>query len=296
MRYLSQDLQQLGPRGIITEPTLAVVMLFIFFEALDGGVNTWKIHLRGARRLIQECLALDSLPAGTSEMLRIFMNHVTLVDIIGRTLAFSSNNEPAALDDEISGFLAVLREGERYNFLGCPAALLEVIHAITRLKPRAVSDEAFMAQAQALLSKIDNFNADGYVAMRTDIDAADSPSLLQLVYAYMCAARIYALETLFPGVTTPETVAPYHAELRARISALETGSLFLKGAVWPVFVAGTGARTEEERRWTREQLGRLFGVLPQENIRSAGTVLEEMWAREAGWRWLEGAGKDWLFV
>jgi len=304
--YLSQDLQRLGTKGILTESTLAVVMLFIFFETLDGGLNTWKIHLRGACRLIHGCLALDSLPENTSAMLRIFMNHVALVDIIGRTLAFSTSTEPVVFDSEIPEFLAVLREGEAYNFLGCPAELLEVIHTITLLKPRVRSTpphEApdFLATARALLSGIDGFSADAYVAARSDIDRADSHALMHLVHAYRYAARVYAVETLFPSVTTPDSVATYHTELRRHIGALEDRSLFLKGAVWPVFVAGTGAHSSEERAWTREQLGRLWEVLPQGNIKSAGMVLEDMWERgdrggERGWRLLEQGGKDWLFV
>ncbi|KAI5841696.1 fungal-specific transcription factor domain-containing protein [Tricharina praecox] len=304
--HLSQDLQRLGTKGILTEPTLAVVMLFIFFETLDGGLNTWKIHLRGARRLIQECLALDSLPENTSAMLRIFMNHVTLVDIIGRTLAFSATSQPSVFDQDIPEFLAVLREGEAHNFLGCPAELLETIHAVTLLKPRArthpPSDACdFLSTARALLARIDSFSAATYVAARTDIDAADSPALSHLVHAYRCAARVYAVETLFPLVTTRDAIAPYHAELRRHIAALQDRSLFLKGAVWPVFVAGTGAHSTEERAWTRTQLGRLWEVLPQGNIKNAGIVLEDIWERgdaggERGWTLLEKGGRDWLFV
>jgi len=304
--YLSQDLQRLGTKGILTEPTLAVVMLFIFFETLDGGLDTWKTHLRGARHLIQECQALDSLPENTSAMLRIFMNHVTLVDIIGRTLAFSTSSQPVVFDSEIPEYLAALQEGEAYNFLGCPAELLEAIHKATLLKPRARSIPApegsdFLSSAGQLLSRIESFSAAAYVATRGDIDPAVFPSLLHLVQVYRAAALVYANETLFPFTTTPDSTATYHAELRHHISALEDGSIFLKGAVWPVFVAGTGAHSQPERDWTRQQLDRLWEVLPQGNIKSARKVLEEIWmcgdsGGESGWRLLEKGGKDWLFV
>jgi hypothetical protein len=308
--YLSRDLQRLGTKGILTEPTLAVVMLFIFFETLDSGLDTWKIHLRGARRLIQECLEMESLPEGTSAMLKIFMNHVTLVDIIGRTLAFGTSSEPVVFDSEIPEFLSVLRDGEAYNFLGCPAELLEIIHAITLLKCRSPSSpiaaakddpDTYLYSCQQILSRIDSFAPDLYITTRIDIYESDPPGLLELVYAYKCAARIYAVETLFPTVTTFDTLAPYHLELRTHLSALDDGSMFLKGAVWPVFIAGTGARTEEEKEWTRGQLERVWDLLPQWNIRNAGKVLEELWVncegtKETGWGWLERGGKDWLFV
>lgn len=305
--YLSRDLQRLDSKAILTESTLAVVMLFLFFETLDGGLNTWKIHLSGARRLIQMCLSLESLPAETLAMLRIFMNHVALVDIIGRTLAFgSTSSDPGVFDTNVPEFLTFLRDGEQYNFLGCPAPLLETIHAITQLKhsPLDQSPENYIGTCQALLANIDTFSADAYVVSRVDInDAKDSSSLHRLVCAYKCAARIYAVETLFSTVATSDTTEPYHAELRMHISSLESGSLFMKGAVWPVFIAGTGARGLDERCWVREQLKRLWEVLPQGNIKNAGKVLEDIWMKVDeqggmvhGWRILEEGASDWLFV
>ncbi|KAI5816096.1 fungal-specific transcription factor domain-containing protein [Pyronema omphalodes] len=306
---LAHDLANFGRKGQLSEATLAVVMLFIFFETLDGGLDTWKIHLRGARWLIGECLKMPSLPDSTAAMLQIFMNHVTLVDIIGRTLAFADTNEPVVFDPEIPEFLDVLRNGEAYNFLGCPAELLELIHCVTLLKCRSPSSpllskkddpDTYLSSCQNLLHRIDTFEPASYISTRDDIPDAP-PGLLDLIAAYKFATRIYAMETLFPSVTTVEELAPYHEELRKHLGAIDDESMFLKGAVWLVFIAGTGARKEEEKEWTREQFKRLLIMLPQKNIRNAGEVLEGIWKRsagtnETGWRWLERDGQDWLFV
>jgi hypothetical protein len=312
--HLSHDLQRLGPKKILNESTLAVVMLFLFFETLDGGLDTWKIHLRGARRLIQMCGQLDSLPEGTSSMLRIFINHVTLIDIIGRTLS-STSLEPVPWDINSTSPEEVtaegLRDGEAYNFLGCPAELLEIIHTISLLKSRSPISHAssagdsdpdtYLRSCQRILACIDSFSPQAYISTRTDINESNTFELLQLVFAYKCASRIYAVESLFQSITTSDTVAPYHADLRHHLSALKSGSFMLKGAVWPVFVAGTGATNEVERQWVRDQLTRLWGVLPQGNIRNAGLVLEDIWRRgsqhgEASWRLLEKGGRNWLFI
>jgi hypothetical protein len=286
-KHLSHDLSRFGPAGMLTEPTLAVVMLFLFFETLDGGLDTWKIHIHGARRLIQLCAGqLNSSP-----MLQIFINHVTLIDIIGSTLASSSPGDAVPCAPVIS----VLREGEAYNFLGCPAELLEIIHTITISKSRGSPPPTEVVED--LLRRIDAFSPEAYI--RTRHDVVDPSELLELVYAYKAAARIYTLETLFPGTTTEEVVAPYHEELRRRLGRLREGSALLKGAVWPVFVAGIGAVKEEEREWVRELLRMLWGVLPQTNIRNAGKVLEGLWRKgrgEGGWRVLEREGRDWLFI
>ena len=329
--HLSRSLRRHERDGVVDEATLAVVMLFIFFETLDGGPDTWRIHLRGARRLVRESLALgDSLSAETSAMLAIFMNHVTLVDIIGRTLAFRDEPEclRAGFDTEMPEFLSVLRAGEAYNFLGCPAHLLEAIHAATQLKGRWPTATAAAAAAptttttlptcasdaeshcleacQQVLSQIDDFDPDEYMTTRSDVgEPDDQRGLLQLVRAYKCAARIYAVETLFPVVAAdasdPLLLAPLHDELRMHLSALDDGSMCLKGAVWLVFIAGTGAYTAEQREWTRQQLDRVWALLPQGNIRNAGAVLEELWLRcdatgQNSWQLLTKCGRDWLFV
>lgn len=71
-RYLYSALQTQTTNGV-TEPVLAAMLLFLFFEALDSGKNTWKIHLRAARRLIQ---VSGGMRGGMSSMLSVLITHV----------------------------------------------------------------------------------------------------------------------------------------------------------------------------------------------------------------------------
>lgn len=76
--------------------------------------------------------------------------------------------------------------------------------------------------------------------------------------------------------------------------------------MWPVFIAGTGATSHFQREFVRDALKNIWSVLPQFNIKNAGTLLEEMWRdadREgvgmSGGDWkkrLEKGGIDWLFI
>lgn len=62
--------------GGVTEPVLAAMLLFLFFEALDSGRDTWKIHLRAARRLIQMSGGMKGIKGGMSSMLSVLITHV----------------------------------------------------------------------------------------------------------------------------------------------------------------------------------------------------------------------------
>jgi hypothetical protein len=76
-KHLSHALQTQTCGGkIVTEPVLAAMLLFLFFEALDSGMNTWKIHLRAARRLIQLSGGMKGIKGGMSSMLSVLITHV----------------------------------------------------------------------------------------------------------------------------------------------------------------------------------------------------------------------------
>jgi len=75
---LSQDLQKPNYDGttIVREPVLAAMLLFLFFEALESGKDTWKIHLQGARRLIQMSGGMDGQRSNLSPSLGVLITHV----------------------------------------------------------------------------------------------------------------------------------------------------------------------------------------------------------------------------
>lgn len=74
-RHLYSALQTQATKGV-TEPVLAAMLLFLFFEALDSGKDTWKIHLRAARRLIQVSGGMRGVRGGMSSMLSVLITHV----------------------------------------------------------------------------------------------------------------------------------------------------------------------------------------------------------------------------
>lgn len=49
--YLNRDLQD--EDRMLEDATLASVLFFLFYETLDSGLDTWRWHLGGARKLVE---------------------------------------------------------------------------------------------------------------------------------------------------------------------------------------------------------------------------------------------------
>ncbi|KAG0127342.1 hypothetical protein HOY82DRAFT_523532 [Tuber indicum] len=313
---LSQDLQKPNYDGngatIVREPVLAAMLLFLFFEALESGKDTWKIHLRGARRLIQMSGGMGRQRSNLSSSLGVLITHVAAIDIIGKSLAFSGGADTDTLSwgstsgnpEEIFKFL---EQAEHYSFLGCPTELLQVISLVSQHKNPPTTTTS--PTIQTLLSRIANFNPQDWVNRRlpslnqnaagTSIPRLDARELYHHVCAYKCAVHIFALQVLTPSSSpvvrkTDELVD----EIITHIASFEPGSVFFKGVVWPIFLAGAAATSEYQREFVRVTLKNIWKLLPQFNIKSAGVLLEAMWRdAEGDWRErLARTGSDYLFI
>lgn len=335
-KHLSHALQTQTCGGkIVTEPVLAAMLLFLFFEALDSGMNTWKIHLRAARRLIQLSGGMKGIKGGMSSMLSVLITHVAAIDIIGRSLAFSGpESDYQPWGSSLSEVFTSLKEAEDYSFLGCPAELLQIILCITLLNNQSrqsaagiaiiattdVSDTNFIPSAETLMTRINAFDPANWLKtsmpnmkLQAKLSVAEikPQELFHHVSAYKCAVHLFAAQVLSPPLPplAQAELTEMTNRLIAHIGHISAGSVLYKGAVWPVFLAGTGAMEERQREFVRGALRNIWSVLPQFNIKNAGNLLEEMWKdsdreKEKGgggegrdWKKrLESGGIDWLFI
>lgn len=77
MKSLWRDLQSNGTRVVVQEPVLAAILLFLFFEMLEGGRDMWKLHLQGARVMIQ-LSGVMKLKSSISASLSVLITHLTV--------------------------------------------------------------------------------------------------------------------------------------------------------------------------------------------------------------------------
>lgn len=240
---------------------------------------------------------------------------------MGKSLAFSAtNNDILSWGEPPEEVFASLGETERYSILGCPTELLQLIALVSQLKSRSRASTSTPPALPApphdyslLISRITSFSPQKWIQSVLPSLNYDDPNggsaipppfdiseLHHHVSAYKSAVHIFALQVL--SCPTPDATAHdalVDDLLFTHIAKIQPGSVFLKGAVWPVFVAGAAATTPRQRAFVKKALDEVWRVLPQDNVRSAAALLETMWNDDRGGGWVEGiarAGGDYLFI
>ncbi|KAF8418885.1 fungal-specific transcription factor domain-containing protein [Tirmania nivea] len=167
LNYLNQDLQD--EDRMLEDTTLASVLFFLFYETMDSGLDTWRVHLSGARKLVELKYGRMQMQQGGGELthMQAFILHsIALFDIIGSTLVTdrqpsvlpslsstpttpgtypypsqppppTSPTTPISISTALTHLdttvLPILIQGEIFCFLACPPTLLHLILKTTLL-------------------------------------------------------------------------------------------------------------------------------------------------------------------
>ena len=73
LNYLNQDLQD--PARMLEDTTLASVLFFLFYETIDSGLDTWRVHLSGARKLVEFKIKSTKMHLGKLSHIQAFLLH-----------------------------------------------------------------------------------------------------------------------------------------------------------------------------------------------------------------------------
>ncbi|RPB23936.1 hypothetical protein L211DRAFT_849530 [Terfezia boudieri ATCC MYA-4762] len=171
LNYLNQDLQD--ENRMLEDTTLASVLFFLFYETMDSGLDTWRVHLSGARKLVELKYGRMQMQQGgegeLTHMQAFILHSIALFDIIGSTLVTdrqpsvlpslsatpttpstfqypspspspplptsptTATNISTALTHLDTTVLPILTQGEIFCFLACPPTLLHLILKTTLL-------------------------------------------------------------------------------------------------------------------------------------------------------------------
>ncbi|PLB52528.1 hypothetical protein P170DRAFT_462445 [Aspergillus steynii IBT 23096] len=141
LRLLNDAIVNLSTADI--DLIIAAILVLMYLEFLDSGTDVWRIHLEGAKRLINclrrqegtvsdtETVAISS-PAGL--LRRWLVSELLVFDIIGSTISKSIPLTPSIYGIE-DGFdvSAILATAETNNFASCPAQLLQCLLTLVQL-------------------------------------------------------------------------------------------------------------------------------------------------------------------
>ncbi|KAJ5987284.1 hypothetical protein N7451_011649 [Penicillium sp. IBT 35674x] len=304
LHFKRQTIQALSsslshPEESRKDETIATILLLIFLDLLESGIDGWKYHLRGAEGLLSLSHALLESGAGenyrtgpsqaTDETSRFFARQFALVSTMGGTLSSSTSS---------SGLCANLEESKHQesiirSFLGCPGFLLQAIryfsnqrHARTDTRDEASIHE-HCQDTLTMLELTNNFDCLNWASsflQSTATPTVEIQKLSLLSQAYKVAAVLYANRVLC-ALKTPTLTKTFDNEalvsqLLDVIESLKGDEALFKCLLWPIFIAGLECQGDNEQTLVIDSLKLLWDVTCCLNIISASRILHEYWKRK----------------
>ncbi|KAI9044907.1 Zn(II)2Cys6 transcription factor [Aspergillus affinis] len=280
---------------------MATILLLIFLDILESGIDGWKYHLHGAEELFK--ISQSMLEPGTShhvnsdpgetveETRRFVARQFSLVSTIGGAL---SNSE------SMPGLCVNSEEGRNQesiirSFLGCPGFLLEAIryfsnqrHVIETLKMYDdTSIQEHVRDTQTMLELTGEFDCVEWAS--NSVQSNKSPivkvhMLSLLSESYRTATFLYGNRVLRAFGKSAGAVASDNGKLVLRlldvIEALKCDDALFKCLLWPTFIAGLECETESDQQQVVQSLKTLWDLTCCLNIINASKILHDHWRQK----------------
>ncbi|KAF5582108.1 acriflavine sensitivity control acr-2 [Fusarium pseudocircinatum] len=225
--------------------------------------------------------------------------------ILGNTLVPSDSLRvtPMLLD---AGLRETLRRSEQQTWIGCPADLLALLHAMNSL--RSVSDHSSHTNQTAILitDDLDHFSPRSWA--QDFPDTQHHESRYHLAHAYKAAVSIYAYhaiketlgQPLFPDIEVSRItdLGIFH------MSQIPASDFHIKSLVWPAFVLGAEARGLHNREQVKDIMHNIWVSSCCYNVKTATGMLGKLWewgrdndsGKQSWLRFIWEQNESWLFL
>ncbi|KAF4958924.1 hypothetical protein FGADI_2003 [Fusarium gaditjirri] len=279
LRYLKHELQVQPEMN--SDAVIAAVLLFVNLDVVEFGARGWKYHLRGAEELIR---IRKGLVKGDSEnWLQYFDTACTTFGILGSTLVSSHSLSGAPMPLDLA-LLDTLRRSEQQTWIGCPADLLSLLHALNTLRTvphqSAHADETITL----ILDGLDNFSPRSWAYDFPDPQHHESRH--HLAHAYKAAVSIYAHHIISEALGQPPLPGLDISRLTslgiAHMSQIPASDFHIKSLVWPAFVLGAEAQDLGAREKVKKIMHDIWVSSCCYNVRTARGMLKRIWERGHG--------------
>ncbi|KAL4816691.1 fungal-specific transcription factor domain-containing protein [Aspergillus spinulosporus] len=297
-----------------TDTMMATILLLIFLELLESGLDGWDVHLKGARALVclyQSLRGKTCKNGGSGEMdqeIRAFITRqFSLIETLGASL---SQSNPLLEDfDSTSYVVSQGQESIVRSFLGCPEFILRSVQFFSSQRQLAAEspphNAAHVQDTLAMLDVTENFNsqewASGFQNQQSSPSlpyTAGMESLYMLGEAYKTAALLYGRQVLGSELASAES-KDLVLRLLGLIDALKTQDTLFKCLLWPTFIAGLHCLERDQQGLVHDYLKRIWDLTACLNVISASNILEVYWerARLSGTRFhCVGLDRRWLLI
>ncbi|KAJ5087990.1 hypothetical protein N7456_011606 [Penicillium angulare] len=281
------------------DQTMATILLLIFIDILESGIDGWNFHLQGAKGLlILNHSLLDPISGArrsnidpgnmVQETRRFITDQFSLIETLGTSLYGSPNpvSEDFLCGEETSHQESIVR-----SFLGCPKFLLRAIQFFSNQRyvlaeskgGNKVTNNKNIQNIVMMLELTKQFDCFEWALTFQQHAAASAREVLKLCMlsqAYKAAALLYGNRVLGALETTTLNTEDLMKRLLGYIEALQGDTAMFKCLIWPVFIAGLDCSTESQQKFVLNSLRTLWGLTNCVNVISASNVLKDHWKQE----------------
>ncbi|KAE8377603.1 fungal-specific transcription factor domain-containing protein [Aspergillus bertholletiae] len=278
-----------------TYGVIASVFLFIWLACLESGRDTWAYHLNGLKEIMQtQILSMDlaqstSFTVAFSRFYEYFDTSYAIFQILGATLVKSKQQyKPLFTSTPI---LDILKRSESLTWTGCPADLLYVLSSVNSACSGSIAPDCNVIAH--LFSQVESFSAQKWAFATSDV--SHLTVRYHVACIYKAAALIYMTQVFYHTSHQHYPVEPHMLSsldsIIAHIYSVGPGHSHFKGLLWPVFIIGAEAQSEQQRSAIMDVLDHLWSFWRAQNVRYALEVLKKIWNRPVT---PEGVSQPWI--
>lgn len=303
LSLMAQSVASVTPANI--DVVLAAILMFINYDLIESGRDKWRVHIEGARQLIELLDRPPYLQQPMSKLRLTVLSDFLVFFVIGATFTFSTWRVliPESLD-----LNAILKYAETNNYLSLPAPLLKIMVESFKLEDTRTDtseDIALDLQDQIGVFLRAALEFDPVVCITPCRSHAQSLTKSQawshtfepagptdnlshrmhIAAAHRAAVCIYlarALPYTNPLIDPTSgcallSLTDLADEILQHISYLKPGDTLYKSISWPLFLAGAECEGVARRVWIMDKLDEFYNLLYWGYVHTVKKMLEIIW-------------------
>lgn len=264
-----------------TDAALATSLALAFADTWDQHTRSCIQHLRGAKALVSQVVALGmqgGLQGNDLRRVRFLYNTWLYMDVIAR---LTSREEHGEEEMEVPSFpFSENTVHEIDPLMGCAATLFPLINQVARLIQRVRKTESnsisLISQAIELKQLVERWEPPDWFEPPED-PTSEVQHSIQTAHAYRWATLLYLHQAV------PEMPSEPTSELAKRVlillATVPPSSRTTIIQMFPLLVAGCEAEQEEDRGWVLNRWSAIQSRLMLGSIDRCIEVVREVWAR-----------------